>query len=347
MEFAVVDQTDDFGGMKAQLKRMAASRFIYNDPDYFVAYCRFYGRSCRVLLVKEGNDVLMWFPVGMEPTPPGVSSILGSEYVDVTSSWYYGGPMVDTDRIPNHERLLCFFRENFFSYCRDQSVLTAFIRFDPNTKNCATWRNALPVEYNRPTVPVDLAPDLETILGNMDGSVKEMKKARNAGLHTEISDRIGDFRDFYGIYQEAMRRYNAPDRLWFSEAFFADLAATVAGNTYLVKLVDGHGRLRGGFWVIHSHQIGHYYLGASEREYWRYRCNDLLCFEAVRHARAIGLKRLDLQGGRPGVFEFKAKFSPLRGEFHVAKIVVNKDAYATLQKHYPTADGSFFPPYRQ
>ena len=347
MEFAVVDQTDNFGGMKAQLKRMAASRFIYNDPDYFASYCRFYGRICRVLLVKEGNDVLLSFPVCLEPTPSNVSSILECTCVDLTSSWYYGGPVVDTQRMPNQEHLLNFFREHFFSYCRDQAVLTAFIRFDPNTENHALCRNVLPIEYNRPTVPIDLSPDIETILGKMDTSVKEMKKAKKAGLHTEISTRIDDFRAFYGIYKKAMKRYNAPKRLRFSEEFFADLAATLAGTTFLVKLVDDQGQVHGGFWVIHSHEIGHYYLGASEREYWRYRCNDLLCFEAVRHARAIGLKRLDLQGGRPGVFEFKAKFSPLRGEFHVAKIVVNEDAYATLQKHLPGTANEYFPSYRQ
>ena len=172
-ELDVLDLSRDGATWDERLSRLAADlRDVYFTAGYHLVWERNGDGEARgaVLETPEGT-VLYPFLVRRLADAP----MLGDEwrgYLDITSAYGYGGPLVSTpDGGPadatRRVRLLGLFRAEFSAWCREQRIVSEFIRFHPLLENevgflprttCCPGAAAA-----RPDAPVEIVPANVTV----------------------------------------------------------------------------------------------------------------------------------------------------------------------------------------
>ncbi|MFC6722789.1 lipid II:glycine glycyltransferase FemX [Natrialbaceae archaeon GCM10025896] len=266
-----------------------------------------------------------------------------SEYDDIVSSWYYGGPFTSRD-----DSELCeAFTEEFNEHCRSENIVAEFVRFDPNEGNHERF-DCLGPEFNRKTVFVDLTKAKETLWKEFEKRNRNaIRQAQETEIEVEPTEDHEDYEAFYDIYTNAMDAKDATDHYRFDYRFFLDMLET---NLSTLLVATYHDEVVGGAMVVHNEEVAHDYLRASDPDYWDMRVNNLICYEALMHMRNTGRKVFDFQGGRPGVFNFKKSFSPDRAKLYLGRSVHMPEVYSDLtdeaQRAGINTDGEYFPEYR-
>lgn len=308
-----------------------AELFVYGDEENFVYYPYFKRRLDKLSFADKYDSNL-------------------SELYDIISSWYYGGPLFSSSNQSYHKELARNFVDSFHRYCMDINVISEFIRFDPNLENHLTFNDLLEVKQNRHTVYVNLNKGKEEIWRDLKGSNRRnINNARKAGVEIVESRSEVDIKLFAEIYNEEMLRKGAPSHLFFSIDFFVHLLKGLSSGFSLLK-IEYNNKVIGGFIIAYGDNMAHHFLSASLPEYWRYRVNNLLFYEAVLWAWNANLSTFDFQGGRTNVLRFKENFSSLRKTFYTASVIYNNDIYNELcgiGKEVSSLEGrNSFPEYR-
>lgn len=320
---------------------------IYHAPDY-IRFLEQHRGDTAELFVFGDERQYVYYPYFKKPLS---SLALGKRsavdlagYYDVSSSWYYGGPIVKC--ATDHKLLAQNFIAAFSTYARQSKFVTEFVRFDPNIANHLPFQDHYAIEENRETVYIDLTRDTGEIWsGFTTANRRNIRRAEHEGVHCEPTSAVDDWRTFAMIYAEEMLRKEGPQHLRFSHDFFLDLRQTL-GHTCQLIAARYEGELAGGFIVLHDDSYAFHFLSASRPEFWGKRVNNRLFYGAIMWARHRGLRILDFMGGREGVFRFKAGFSPLRGIFRVAKKVHIKELYDEISRITGPKGSHWFPPYR-
>jgi hypothetical protein len=326
----------------------------YHSPTYLSTLAGDFEQPAETAkaVVLETEDGFVYYPYLERPlsTLPYAedADVDTAGYSDIVSSWYYGGPLVQTHADGDPAALAEQFADAFDDYCRKQNVVAEFVRFDPNRENHRTFE-ALDPAFNRETVPVDLTgSDDDVWNGYEDRNQRAIKQAWDTEIRVEPTREPSDVAAFHDIYSNAMAARDAAEHYRFSESFFASLLDQPDLASLLVARYEGS--VIGGFIILHDDRVGHHYLSASNPDYWDMRVNNLLYHEVVMYAKETGRELFDFQGGRPGVFKFKKGFSPDRGEFYVGKRThlpeVYDDLVAAADRTGVDTDTGYFPAYR-
>lgn len=263
-----------------------------------------------------------------------------SEYRDIVSTWYYGGPVLSSD----DAELANEFKEKFSQYCREKNIVSEFIRFDPNLQNHQDFE-CLDPEQVLETVKVDLTKTKDEIWEGFEKRNRNaIRQAQEHKLDVEATEDKEDYRKFHEIYMNAMEAKNASGHYIFDYKFFQELADSDIGTLMVIRK---EGEVVGGEILVHNEDIAYDYLRASNPDYWDLRINNLLCYGAVMEMKKTGRKIFDFQGGSGGVFKFKKAFSQDRGEFYISKRIHMPEVYRKLVEAQDTeSDEDYFPKYR-
>jgi hypothetical protein len=304
-----------------------AEAFVYGSEDAFVYYP----------YIRRSLDDLPFADNAVEDP---------SQYSDIVSSWYYGGPLLSNgaDSSIAGDSL-----QAFTEFCATEGIISEFIRFDPNRCNHEIFSELEPM-FNRETVYVDFSKDEETLWDEFEKRNRNaIRQAKETDLVIEPTCDPDEFEAFYEIYTNAMEAKDASSHYRFSLSFFEKLFATDFATLTVARYGD---EIVGGAVVVHENGIAHDYLRASNPDYWDMRVNNLLCYETMMEMRERGFKRFDFQGGRPGVFKFKKGFSTEdRGEFYIAKQTHLPDIYDQLKSAASDfgidVSTGYFPAYRR
>jgi hypothetical protein len=307
-----------------------------------------YENECAELFVYGNEDAFVYYPYirrsldGLSYSVEAVDNL--SEYSDIVSSWYYGGPILSDAA---DESAAAEFVTAFTDHCEDTGIIAEFIRFDPNIENHAEF-DTLEPEFNRQTVPIDLTQSKETIWERYeDRNQRAIKQAKDSALEIEREHDARDLEQFHEIYSDAMEARDAAEHYRFTLGYFQRLLETSLFSLVVARYED---ELVGGFIIAHDDTYSHHYLSASDPDYWDYRVNNLMYHEAVQYMHDTGRDVFDFQGGRPGVFKFKKGFSPDRGEFYISKQIHIPEVYEEMVDAASAAgidtETGYFPAYR-
>jgi len=232
-----------------------------------------------------------------------------------------------------------------------EGIVAEFIRFHPLLANHEAFAAFLDVRPAGVTVWLDLKePDLAATMSR--SCRRNARLAQREGLTVERA--AADFLPrFIAMYHATMDRKAADDYYFFTDDYFTRLAEGLGDD----------------FWLMHAHkgdadcaftvclrygEMLHYHLSCSDPQWSRIKPVDLMLLETARAGQAAGLRRFHLGGGYRGndsLLEFKSRFSPQRGAFHVGRVthdrqVVEELAGLAAQAGQAPADPGFFPPYR-
>jgi serine/alanine adding enzyme len=296
--------------------------------------------------VYRDPELLVLYPYLRRP-------ITGTPWSDITSAYGYGGFIAQP-----RDGDLAAFHEAFCAYCRREGIVSEFVRFHPAFDNQANGAaSLLELRYHQPVVSVDY-----TEAGvRFEGAIKKevWKKLRRAGQHgvQVITDESGEYtEEFIRLYEGTMEMRHATAFYYFDHAFFRRMHELLGSRS--VTFVALHeGRMIGGLLVLFSDSVGYNFLSCSDYTYNHLGTNELLQFTALEWAERRPLAGYLLGGGRNGedsLFQFKAKFSPLRKRFFIGKRIHLQGIYRDLcnrngvQMETPERDGGAlrFPLYR-
>jgi len=328
---------------------------IYHDPRYLRVLAQHNGAVPELFFYGDEENFVYYpyFKRSLPDFPEDDCEIDLQEYCDIISSWYYGGPIVTTEvegESQLRKILIEEFLDSFREYCREEKIVSEFVRFDPIIENYRDFRDRLGLELTGKTVYVNLGESMDKIWDLFEGRNRTaIRKARGEPLTVEEGTNLEKLRKFNEIYTEEMDRKGAGDHYRFGVEFFEELAQRL-GDQFHFFTMRYRDRIIGGGIVLESGGTAHDYLRASRPEYWDYNCNNYLLFKEIEWFQEAGRDIFDLQGGRPGVFNFKKAFSPLRGEFHTAGIIHDPPIHDKLVSLAGVENGDneedYFPEYR-
>jgi len=329
---------------------------IYHCPAYIKALESHYECPAELFVFKADKNNFIYYPYfrrSLKKLP--FSQFFENNlrnYYDIESSWYYGGPLIQTDGSKSLEEFIESFTTTFSKYCKETKIISEFIRFDPNLKNHLFFKGRLPITRNRETVYLDLKRSKEEIWNNFEGRTRTaIRKALKLGVKIHFSKKSNsELKKFFQIYSNEMIRKNAPRHYRLRYDFINSLFEYINKQILLVYAEVNGIFISAGLFVYDLERAVHYYLMATLKEYQKYQANNLLLYEAMLYFKNRGVPVFDLQGGREGVYNFKKSFSKDRASFYTAGVVHNRSVYNELARYkdkYVGSDTSdFFPQYR-
>lgn len=337
------------------------NRGVYHSPDYVKVLSKHYDAEAKLFIFGDEENFIYYpfFLRKLDKLPFAKNCELDlSKYFDITSSWYYGGPLLEVKQPAHEKSLVSQFIDSFHNYCLSNNIIAEFVRYDPYLENHKPFINLLEIKKNRDVVYLDLTQDINAIWNNFKHcNRKNIKKAQRSGIYIYHSENNNDdITKFYEIYILEMNRKNAISQFFFSEDNIKDLFAQLKDGVELFIAKYGE-EIVGGTIFLYSNRTAHDHLRASLPKYWPYRVNNLLLYEALLWAKKQGIKNFSFQGGREGVYKFKLTFSETTKDFYINSIIhksyeynllcSSKDKWDIATKGYKTGNQDFFPYYRK
>jgi len=243
----------------------------------------------------------------------------------------------------------------FKHYCKENNVVSEFIRFNPILKNYQYYPQDLDIEQYNETILMDLMQDEMSIWKNINHKRRNrINYARSKGVTIVFDYKFAGLDTFYKLYIETMDRLSAKVFYYFPRKWFENMISLLRKNVLLVHAFYQGNIIVSGLFLFNKFYM-HYYLQGSAYEMRHLSANHLLVYEMALWAKSRGIKYLHLGGGfEPGdsLFRFKAGFSTMWEPFYLGKVIHDPHSYDHLVSRKWSAEGikstdrQFFPDYR-
>lgn len=304
------------------------------------------GEGKARLYVYGSKDRFLAWPALVRP--------LSGDLYDATSVYGYTGPVgVGFDARSARQAAWSAFRAAWSK----ERIVTLFTRFHPVLANhdiCDGFHGAetppggelLPLGRS---VSIDLSLSLEDRRAGYPQALRqEVKRAERNGLEVTLDSEWRHFRSFVSFYRDTMRRNDASDRYLFSDEYFAALRRALGDRAHLV-VATVEDEVAGALLLVLEDGIATAHLtGLNPSFTWLSPLKPLLD-RSCDLAHELGARLLHLGAGRGGsedkLFDFKARFSPIRHEFVAGRFVLDAAANARLMRGRDPRS-RFFPAYR-
>jgi len=192
---------------------------------------------------------------------------------------------------------------------------------------CITDRymsNDYSVQSSPRTIWLDLSLGLDQLSKNLDSQWRYgARRALREGVVVRTTSAPADVSAFFQLCDALSndKGFTLPgSEPLMQELIRSSLPESGVGMTLYVAEVEGV--IAGGAFIARSGKHLHYFWGASDRIYSKYRVSEALQWQVIQDGVAAGMTRYDLEGidpvGNPGVCQFKRKMGgkevALRGQ---------------------------------
>ena len=263
---------------------------------------------------------------------------------DLATPYGYGGWLFEGS-VPGD------FGDEYSAFCREQNIVSEFVRFNPMTGNCEDCKGFYDTVQLGETVYIDLK-DEDSVWSSFSSKNRNViRKAVKEGVVIKSTDEPWIIDEFMEIYHATMDRDCAADYYYFKREYYESIFTGLKDNyrffyaEYDEKIIAvsiilmGCGRL-------------HYHLSASRKEYQRYAPTNLLLWEVCKFGIENGYGSFHLGGGvgskEDSLYKFKKAFNRNENKrFAIGRTVFNIETYDALVKSREKIENpGFFPLYR-
>lgn len=163
------------------------------------------------------------------------------------------------------------------------------------------------------TQALDLAPGYEALQRNFSkGHRAAITQARRKGVTTRLAESLDDYRAYYGVYEDSIRRWGeaaSPRYPWTLFAVGWELAQRHP-DALRLWLAEHEGDLVAGAWVFYWNGHVMYWHAANLERAFELRPASLLLATAIEDAceRGLGVFDFGHSGGHEGPEAFKRRF---------------------------------------
>lgn len=308
--------------------------------------------SDEAILIKyTDNDILIGLPLL-------IRKIEDTEYFDAISVYGYSGPIGSKTPLnfttTNYEKtLLDFFNE--------KKIISAFIRLNPYL----AFQNVLfsnlsgisyfgKLSYLGKIVNINLSKPLEFQRSKYQRRLKTHINKANRLLSLKIAKTKEDYKKFEQLYYDNMKRINAKESYFFSDAYFEKLNTSNDFETEVLLAIDNETqKVISGCMFVKTNSMVQYHLSGSDENYNHLNGTKFLIDNMRIKATEEGYSNFNLGGGlganeNDSLFRFKSSFSDEYHSFFVWKLIANKKVYEDIcmKKQLHNNESTFFPLYR-
>jgi Acetyltransferase (GNAT) domain len=323
---------------------------VYYRLEYHQLYS-FHGGRCLAYIARVGGETL-FHPFFLRPIGRVGSVRVSGRLNDIETVYGYAGPIATTD---SREFLAEAWR-GFEPWCRENSVVTEFIRFNPLLRTQRFAHAQTEVSFDRETVIVSLEGDEETLWHSYPSVQRNsVRKARKAGLRCVEANLEDGLTAFVHLYEATMRRVDAAAFYHFPLTYYDRIERTLAANTKLFFVKFDGKTVAGGLFFLAGDTV-HYHLSGSCADTQQLAPNNLLLHEVAVWGQRHGFRSLHLGGGRSHapddpLLGFKKRVSRQVIPFYLGRHVHDQEQYNDLCELWKRQYGesmlpSYFPPYR-
>lgn len=325
--------------------------FAKHDIYYFSGYVKafqLHGDGEPLLFYYE-DEGLRGINVVMKRDIAKDSHFMGklseNTYFDFASPYGYGGWILEG------EGDLGGLAAAYGTWCRENSIVSEFVRFHPLLENQQKIGSIYEVLGLGHTIAMDLSSP-EAIWENLTSKNRNMiRKAQKNGIRIERAGDSQSYEVFREIYNATMDKDHATEYYYFSPEFYQSIEKDLPENAQIFY-AELNGEMIAASIMLHVNGRMHYHLSGSRRAYQHLAPTNLLLYEAALWGCENSCKTLHLGGGvgsgKDGLYSFKKSFcrkDPYR--FYIGKKVWNEKIYNDLiQMREDIAGRAFFPAYR-
>ncbi|WP_261130801.1 GNAT family N-acetyltransferase [Bacillus sp. Marseille-Q3570] len=324
---------------------------VYYLSDYVRAF-NIHGDGKPILVCYEKNkframNVFMLRDIGQDPIFSG--KINSDTYFDISTPYGYGGFIFEGLQLQNS---LIELEETFRGYCKENNIVSEFVRFHPIINNGDSLKKIYDVTDIGQTITLNLK-SRDQIWNELKGKNRNViRKAKKAGIdiywgrNPELIDK------FVEMYNATMDKDNASDYYYFNSEFYKSILNDLKYHFMIFYAVLDTNIVAMSM-ILFSNRNMHYHLSASDPKYLSYAPTNLLLYDAACWGYENGLEFFHLGGGLGGkedsLFKFKKAFNKNSTTiFKVGKKIFDIDKYEELiQIRKGTIDNlNYFPLYR-
>lgn len=304
---------------------------------------RYMGRNCEIM-----------FPFFLRDIPISGNEDEQVGFKDMVSPWYYGGPFyigqVD-------DTAMRTFKDILVEFCRENSVVTIFSRFNPYLGNHNKTIGNLNIRKINTVVWMDLTNSIDDIWNRSLSKEcrRKIRVSESKGVTNRMSDNIADLEKFYHLYIEDMKRKGADKFYMFSWDFLKKLFESLKGDMVISCLEHKGNLLASSVWV-QKFNVMYSYLGTRNSDFPHINSSSLEIWYTIKAAKEYGNRVMDLGGGmlvNPGLLQYKRIFSNNTLSLYGQNTVIDFERYKQVCSCYGLnvqnllyENSRFFPEYR-
>lgn len=318
-----IQNTDEWNRYLAKMDQKQQD--VYFRPEYYHLFEK-RGDGEAKCFVYESGDAVSMYPFLQNPIR-SLGFDLDAEYYDIQGSYGYNGIVSNT---ADPEFIQEFYKA-LDQHCREANIVAEFLRINPLVKSTIEDRPDFKVIMDRENVFVDLTCDTIFETEFSRSTRKNVRKAIKNDLKFECfrGDKLDEahLEAFIRIYCDTMDRNNADSFYYFKKGYFEAIARELASNA-LFMFVIYQDEIISCELVLHNSYISYSYLGGTLHDFYQYRPNDFLKYNAIMIMKEMGIQKFLLGGGPEGVLRYKKTFAE-NGTipFYIGKKVHNQAVY--------------------
>jgi hypothetical protein len=277
---------------------------IYYKMEFFRAFEKFEGSQAFLFVYEEGND-LAYYPFFKR-------IIEDSPYFDITSQYTYGGPLFNFSE--DNKDFVFNFRNAFGIFCKENDIISEFIRFHPFLNNRKVIEEFVAVKCVNEGIYIDLTKQTENIDADYRQDIRyQINKAKRIGHKVVFSKNVEDLDIFYPIYEHTLKRNNADSNHYFLNKELLKLLINELKDNFEFIFILINDIYVSAELDLFTEKYVHAVIGGTLKDYLRGHPNDLLRHAlTVRHNGNKQTKLILGSGGikGDGIYEYKRKFNP-------------------------------------
>ena len=246
------------------------------------------------------------------------------------------------------------FEYEFEKYCKENRIVSEFIRFHPIVGNANDFKDMYHVSYIRNTVGTNLADFVDPFQSEFSKSCrKNIRRALKAGVSYRITKNPSNLDNFKKIYYSTMDRNKADDFYYFDDDYFQQCLKLLREHLLLVEAVYEDQIIAAGLYFVYDKTI-HIHLSGTLSEFLHLSPAYILRYAVTDWGKENGYQLIHHGGGRSNspndnLYLFKKRFGQnTEFKFHIGKKVWNEEIYKELC-NIKGIDNQvdFFPAYRK
>lgn len=273
-------------------------------------------------------------------------------YCDLITPYGYGGPLI-VSCTGEKDILVKEFEEAFSVYCRENHIVSEFIRFHPLVGNALDFTSVYDVRYFRHTVATNLRDYEDPFMAEFSKSCrKSVRRAQAQGIGYEIIERPASLDEFIPIYYETMKRNNAGSFYYFGKEYFDGFLDRFRDNIIIVNAVYEGKVISAEMCFVWEPYI-HSHLAGTLDAYLDMSPDYIIMYAIMEWGKRNGYQFIHTGGGNSNdpedpLYLFKKKFAKNTDfDFYIGRRIWDQEAYDALCALAGPNDTGFFPAYRR
>ena len=282
------------------------------------------------------------------------TSVDDTTWYDLVTPYGYGGPIILQCKENEESLLVEEFNRAFKEYCKDNNIVSEFIRFHPIYDNAKSFVSMYEISYIRNTVATNLTDYEDPFQSEFSKSCrKNVRRALRDGISYKVTESPKDVSNFKEIYYSTMDRNDASDFYYFDDDYFDKCLDLLSDNIIIVEAIYEGKTIAMGFYFTYKKNI-HIHLSGTLSEYLDLSPAYVLRYAVTMWGKENGYELIHHGGGRSNsaddsLYKFKKQFGKNTDfRFHIGKKIWNNDIYNKLCKlKNINEDDDYFPLYRK